>query len=480
MRFLLIFFVGFFWNISFSQSNPWVQNSEYFKDKPPYQLNPYLFEDGSFQISDGNYRLKFNAQGILNPELIEEIQEEKSTALQETGGCTTYDTKKNSRYTLSNNVIHIEQYFSDKKNAYKAIHLEEQTHVVKSVWDEYSSQANHTDVGIITSIENKIILYQTYFAISTNTHPELFKPKGINTYLRLSTVNLKDYSVSYEYVLIDVFNAAWGKKKEVLDKYDFRCIGLNDKHELLFSLSKAVLKDRNAQVLSLSDYKGVDYCNASIDVWSVNLHDFSQKKVYSTTIESPLKAASVSFSGTSDGWMLSWTEAVETNYSFHARIFAIDKDQDVNEVKLNFPIQSLIFKKMNTPNIRIFKDLQGNKQFCVSIPEYPSIFKMNEKSELTIIDNHVLKWDLIKNYIFSENELMCLPAIKELSKEELTNLSGLPKEIESTDNHTRILRFRKVGDQILYVHIETLNKLVETGHVEKVTNLYLKTGAIRL
>ncbi|AEA44261.1 hypothetical protein [Fluviicola taffensis] len=481
MRILLIFFLSFFWNNCFSQSNPWVQNSEYFKEKPPYQLNPFLFEDGSFQISDGDYRLKFNAQGILNKDLIQVIREEKSTAAQKTGGCTTYDMKKNIRYTLEDNLIHVEQYFSDKKNEYKVIRLEEQTHVVKSVWDEYSNVANHTDVGIITSIEDKIILYQTYFAISTNTHPHLFKPKGMNTYLRLSIVNLKDYSVSYEYVLIDVFNSTFGKKKEVLDKYDFKCIGLNDKHELLFSLSKAVLKDRNAQLLTLSDYKGVDYCNASMDVWSVNLDDFSQKKVISTSVESPLKASSVSFSYTSDGWMLSWTESVEAKYySFHARVFALDKDQDLNEVKLNFPIQSLKLKKLQTPNIRIFKDLQGKKQFCVSDPEYPSILSMNEQLELTVFDNNKLKWDLLKNYILADNELMCLPTIKNLSEIDLENLSGLPKEIEWGANHTRILRFRKVENQIRYVHIETANKLVETGHVEKIKELYLKTGVIAL
>lgn len=463
-----------------AQSNSWVANSEYFKDKSPYGIGSYLFEDGSFQLTEGNYRFKFNNQGIMNKELVQEIVEQEADASQKMSGCTAFDMKNNIRYTLADNIIHVERMFSDKKNEYKAIPLEKQEHVVKSVWDEYSNNSNHVDAGIITSIEGKIVLYQTYYAISANTHPDLFKPKGINTYLRLSIVNLKDYTVSYEYLLIDVFNSAFGKKKEVLDLFDFKCIGMNSNQELLFSISKTVFKDRNAPPLSLSDYKSVDYCKVNADIWSINLRDFSQKKVYSTLIESSLKAESVSFTSGNDGWMLTWTEAKEDYFTFHARCFQLDSDYDIKETVIHFPSQDLKLMKPQTPNLRIFAGLNGQKLFCLEVPNYPSIFMMDEHSKLSVRDNSILKWDLNKNYVLSDSEMLCLPCLQEFSVEELKPLSDLPESIPSTAPHTRILKFRKVGDTIFYLHMETLNKLVETGHVEKIQKLFLKSGQITL
>lgn len=459
----------------------WVQNSEYFRNKLPYQIGTYLFEDGSFQLTEGNYRFKFDSKGILNRELTQEIVEEKSDAAQKTSGCTAYDMKQNIRYTLEDNLIHVEKMFSGKKNEYRAIHLEKQEHVVKSVWDKYSNNSNHVDAGIITSLEGRIILYQTYYAISANTHPDLFKPKGINTYLRLSIVDLKDYSVSYEYLLIDVFNPLLGKKKEVLDRLDFKCIGMNSRQELLFSISKTIFKDRDAPPLSLSDYKGIDYCNSSIDIWSVNLRDFSQKKVYSTSIESTPKAASVSLSFIPDGWMLTWTEKIRKGeYSFHAKVFSIDEDYDVREIRLNFPPQDLKLPNKQTPNLRVYSDQNGRRLYCLTAGDYPSVFVMNADYQLITRDNSVLKWDLLKNYVLSDSEILCLPCMKELSPEDVANLSGLPEEINAEEPNTRILRFRKVGEKVYYVHIETSNKVVETGHTEKITELFLKTGSIGL
>jgi hypothetical protein len=463
-----------------AQSNQWVANSEYFKDKTPYQISPYLFEDGSFQLTEGNYRFKFTNQGVLNKELVQEIVEQEADSDQKMSGCTAFDMKKNIRYTLADNIIHIEHLFPDKKNEYKAIPLEKQEHVVKSVWDEYSNNSNHVDAGIITSLEGKIILYQTYFAISANTHPNLFKPKGINTYLRLSIVNLKDYTVSYEYLLIDVFNSTFGKKKEVLDLFDFKCIGMNSKQELLFSISKTAFKDRNAPPLTLSDYKSVDYCKANIEIWSISLQDFSQKKVYSNSIESTPKAESVSFTSGNDGWMLTWTEPKEDYFTFHARCFQLDVDYDTKETVIHFPSQDLKLLKPQTPNLRIFSGLNGQKLFCLEVPNYPSIFIMDENLKLLVRDNSVLKWDLNKNYVLSDSEMLCLPCLKEFSKEELKPLSDLPESIPSTALHTRILKFRKVGSTILYLHIETLNKLVETSRMEKIQQLFLKTGQISL
>ncbi len=462
-----------------AQSNPWVENSEYFKDKAPYQIAPYLFEDGSFQLSEGNYRFKFDKQGVLNRELIQEMVEEAAAGDQKMSGCTAFDMKNNIRYTLADNMIHIEYLFADKKNEYKAIHLEKQEHVVKSVWDEYSNNSNHVDAGIITSIEGKIILYQTYYAISANTHPGVFKPKGINTYMRLSTVNLKDYTVSYEYLLIDIFNPAYGKKKEVLDLFDFKCIGINAKQELLFSISKTSFKGRNAPPLSLSDYKSVDQCKSGIDIWSVSLADYSQKKVYSTIIESSKNASSVSLNFGNDGWVLSWTEAREDYYTLHARNFQLDKDYDVKETIIHFPAQELKLTKPQTPNLRIFKDLKGRGLICTTAPNYPSIFTMDENSKLTVSDNSVLKWDLNKHYVLSNSDMLFLPALKELSAEDITFLSDLPKSITPAAPHTRILKLRKVGNTVIVLHMETLDKVLENGSL-KIKELFLKTGQIQL
>ena len=464
----------------FSQSNPWIENSEYFKDKSPYGIGAYIFEDGSFQLSEGNYRFKFNPQGVLDRSLIQEIVEEQASADQKMSGCTAFDMKNNIRYTLADNIIHVERMFPGKKNEYRAIRLEKQEHVVKSVWDEYSNNSNHVDAGIITSLEGKVILYQTYFAISANTHPNVFKPKGINTYLRLSIVDLKDYSVSYEYLLIDVFNTAYGKKKEVLDHFDFKCIGINAKQELLFSISKTSFKNRDAPPLTLSDYKGVDYCKSGIDIWSVNLRDYSQQKVYSTIIESNKSAASVSLTFGNDGWLLSWTEKITDFYTFHARSFQLDKDYDVKETVMHFPASEFKLKKSQTPNLRIFPDLSGKKLFCASSPNDSSIFIMDENSKLTVKDNSALEWDLNKHYVLTNSDMLCLPALKELTAEDISLLSDLPASVAPTDPQTRIMKLRKVGNRICVLHMETMNKVLETGHVEKVERLFLKTGTISL
>lgn len=465
----------------FGQSNSWVQNSEYFKNKLPYQISSYLFEDGSFQLSEGDYRFKFDAKGVLNKELIQEVVEEKSDSDQKTGSCTAFDMKTNTRYTFEDDRLHIERFFPDSKNEYRAIPFEKQEHVVKSVWDAYSSNANHVDAGIITSIPGKVIVYQTYFAISANTHPKQFKPKGANTYLRLSILNLKDYSVTYEYLLIDVFNPAFGKKKEVLDFYDFKCIGINKNRELLFCLSKASFKDRHAPPLTMSDYKRVDYCKSNLDVWSVSLNDYSQKKVNTTSIESVPAATSVSFSLVNDGWMLTWTKLTGSNmYSFQARVFELDEDYDVRETVLTFPSSEVKLSKPQTPNLRIFKDLNGQKQYCTMLPNHPAIFILNEQSELQVVENSALKWDLLKNYVTTDSEMLCLPCIKELTKEETEALSDLPADIAEKAPHTRMLRFRKVGNEVFYLHVETLNQMVETGHVEKIKELYLRTGKMTL
>lgn len=480
MRLLISLFFFHFYLLVSAQSNQWVENSEYFKDKAPYQISPYIFEDGSFQLTEGNYRFKFTNQGVLNKELVQEIVEQEADSDQKMSGCTAFDLKNNIRYTLADNIIHMEWMFPDKKNEYRAVPLEKQEHVVKSVWDEYSNNSNHVDAGIITSIEGKVILYQTYFAISANTHPNLFKPKGINTYLRLSTLNLKDYTVSYEYLLIDVFNSAFGKKKEVLDLFDFKCIGMNSKQELLFSISKTAFKDRNAPPLSLSDYKSVDYCKANFDIWTISLNDFSQKKVYSNSIESPLKAESVSFTSGNNGWMLTWTEAKEDYFTFHVRSLQLDADYDTKETVIHFPSQDLKLKKQQTPNLRIFSGLNDQKLFCLEVPNYPSVFIVDENSKLLVRDNSILKWDLNKDYVLSDSGLLCLPCLREFSKDELKLLSDLPGSIPPTSLHTRILKFRKAGNTIFYLHMETLNKLVETGHVEKIQQLFLKTGQISL
>ncbi|WP_430404494.1 hypothetical protein [Fluviicola sp.] len=480
MRLLIsLFFVHFCFVVS-AQSNGWIERTDFFINSNPYEIGSYIFDDGSFQLTKGNYRFKFDRRGIYDAALVQEIIEAEAPAGQESSGCTAFDMKNNIRYTLADNIIHIEQMFPDRENEYKAIPLEKQEHVVKSVWDEYSNNSNHVDAGIITSLEGKIILYQTYYAISANTHPDLFKPKGINTYLRLSIVNLKDYTVSYEYLLIDVFNSAFGKKKEVLDLFDFKCIGMNSKQELLFSISKTAFKDRNAPPLSLSDYKSVDYCKANADIWSISLTDFSQKKVYSTLIESPLKAESVSFTSGNNGWMLTWTEAKEDYFTFHARCFQLDADYDIKETIIHFPSPDLKLVKPQTPNLRIFDGLNGQKLFCLEVPNYPSIFIMDEHSKLEVRDNSILKWDLNKDYVLSDSEILCLPCLREFPADELKPLSDLPGSIPSTSLHKRTLKFRKVGNTIFYLHMEALNKLVETGHVEKIQKLFLKTGQISL
>lgn len=482
MRLLISFFISFSFCFSFffsfchAQSTNWTENSEFFKDKSPYQVGSYLFEDGSFQLSEGNYRFKFNNQGMLDRSLIQEIIEMEGASDQKTSGCTAFDLKKNIRYTLADNIIHIERMFPDRNNEYKAIPLEKQEHLVKSVWDEYSNNSNHVDAGIITSIDGKVILYQTYFAISANTHPGMFKPKGINTYMRLSIVNLEDYSVSYEYVLIDVYNPDYGKKKEVLDLFDFKCIGLNAKQELLFSISKTSFKDRDAPLLTLSDYKGVDYCKSGIDVWTVNLRDYSQKKVYSTVIESPKNASSVSLNFGNEGWLLSWTEPREEFYTFHASRFKLDRDYDLLETTVHFPSQEFKLEKSQTPNIRVYKDLMGREWYCTAIPNDPKIFMMDENSKLKVWNNDLLKWDLNKNFVLSDADLLCLPCLKDLSSQEIRMLSDLPEAISSTAPHTRILKLRKIGNSILVLHLESLDEPKNL----KMKQLFLKTGKIAL
>lgn len=476
MRLLAILSFSLSFSFCFAQSNHWTESSEYFKDKSPYQIGSYLFEDGSFQLSEGNYRFKFNNQGVLDHNLIQEIVEMEGTSDQKTSGCTAFDLKKNVRYTLADNIIHIERMFPDRNNEYQAIPLEKQEHLVKSVWDEYSNNSNHVDAGIIAAIDGKVILYQTYFAISANTHPGIFKPKGINTYMRLSIVNLEDYTVSYEYLLIDVYNPDYGKKKEVLDLFDFKCIGMNGNQELLFSISKTSFKDRDAPMLSLSDYKGVDYCKSGIDVWTVSLRDYSQKKVYSTVIESAKNASSVSLNFGNEGWLLSWTEPREEFYTFHARRFKLDRDYDVLETTVHFPSQEFRLEKSQTPNLRIYRDLMGRELYCTAIPHNPTIFSMDENSKLKVWDNDLLKWDLNKHFVLSDADLLCLPVLKDLSSQEIGMLSNLPEAIPSTSPHTRILKLRKVGNSILVLHLESLD---ESKNL-KMKQLFLKTGKIEL
>lgn len=463
----------------FAQSDNWIEQTALFRDINPYETGAYIFEDGSFQMTKGNYRFKFDKQGVLQNSLTQEIIELEVALEQRSSGCTAFDLVNNVRYTLADNIIHIERMFSDRKNEYKAIPLEKQEHVVKSVWDEYSNNSNHVDAGIITSISGKIILYQTYFAISANTHPGKFKPKGINTYMRLSVVNLEDYSVSYEYLLIDVFNPAYGKKKEVLDFFDFKCIGINAKKELLFSITKTSFKDRDAPPLSLSDYKGVDYCKSGIDIWTVNLNDYSQQKVYSTIIESNKNAASVSLNFGNEGWLLSWTERREDYYTFHARSFKLDSDYDVAETTIHFPSKEFRLEKFQTPNLRVYKDLSGRELFCSAIPGSPAIYIVDENSRLKVSENNLLKWDLNKHFVLSNKEMLCLPCLKDLSAEENRLLSELPEAISSTTPHTRILKLRKVGNSILVLHLESLDNTTETGAL-KIRQLFLKTGKINL
>lgn len=476
MRLLTVLSFSLSFSFCFAQSNQWIESSEYFKNKSPYQVGSYLFEDGSFQLSEGNYRFKFNNQGVMDRSLIQEIVEMEGASDQKTSGCTAFDLKKNIRYTLADNIIHIERMFPDRNNEYKAIPLEKQEHLVKSVWDEYSNNSNHVDAGIITSVDGKVILYQTYFAISANTHPGMFKPRGINTYMRLSIVNLEDYSVSYEYLLIDVFNPDYGKKKEVLDLFDFKCIGLNAKQELLFAISKTSFKDRDAPMLSLSDYKGVDYCKSGIDVWTVNLRDYSQKKVYSTVIESAKNASSVSLNFGYEGWLLSWTEPREEFYTFHARRFKLDRDYDVLETTVHFPSQEFKLEKSPTPNIRVYKDLIGRELYCTALPNDPAIFMMDENSRLKVWNNDLLKWDLNKNFVLSDADLLCLPCLKDLSSQEIGMLSNLPEAIPPTAPHTRQLKLRKVGNSILVLHLESLDEPKNL----KMKQLFLKTGKIEL
>jgi hypothetical protein len=297
--------------------------------------------------------------------------------------------------------------------------------------------------------------------------------------MRLSILDLKDYTVSYEYLLIDVFNPAFGKKKEVLDLFDFKCIGMNANQELLFSMSKTSFKDRNAPPLSLSDYKSVDYCKSGIDIWSVNLADFSQKKVYSTVIESTPKATSVSLSFENNGWILSWTEQREDYFTFHARCFKLDADYDIEETVLHFPSKELKLTKPQTPNIRNYKGLNGQELFCLSAPNDSSIFIMDKNSNLVVRDNSILKWDLNKHYILSGSALLCLPCLKELPINDISVMSDLPGSILPETPHTRTLKFRKEGNTIFYLHMESMNKVTETGYL-KIRQLFLKTGQIQL
>ncbi|WP_343634336.1 hypothetical protein [Fluviicola sp.] len=475
----LSFFFLVFCSMLHAQSDNWVEQTQLFRDINPYETGGYIFEDGSFQLTKGNYRFKFDKQGVVQNLLTQEIIEQEVPLEQRSSGCSAFDLVNNVRYTLADNIIHVERMFPDRKNEYRAIPLEKQEHVVKSVWDQYSNNSNHVDAGIITSVKGKIILYQTYFAISVNTHPGKFKPKGINTYMRLSIVNLEDYSVSYEYLLIDVFNPAYGKKKEVLDFFDFKCIGTNAKQELLFSISKTSFKDRDAPPLSLSDYKGVDYCKSGIDIWTVNLNDYSQKKVYSTIIESNKNAASVSLNFGNDGWLLSWTEHREDYYTFHTRSFQIDTDYDVQETVIHFPSKEFRLEKFQTPNLRVYKDLNGKEWFCSAIPGSPAIYMLDQNSQLKVFGNELLKWDLNKHFVLSNAEMLCLPCLKELSAEDIHLLSDLPEAISPGTPHTRILKLRKAGNSVLVLHLESLDHTTETG-VARIRQLFLKTGKINL
>lgn len=479
MRLTLFLVLLGFCSLLHAQSGAWTDRTNLFYQTNPYEIETYIFEDGSFQLTRGAVRYKFDRNGMQNPALTQEIIEQEVPEEQRSSGCTAFDLKNEVRYRFADNIMHIERLFPDKKNEYKAIPLEKQEHVVKSIWDEYSNNSNHVDAGIVTAIPGKVILYQTYFAISANTHPRQFKPKGINTYLRLSTIDLKDYSVSYEYLLIDVFNKEFGKKKEVLDLFGFKCIGMNSKQELLFTVSKTSFKDRDKPPLTLSDYKTVDYCKSGIELWTVNLNDLSQKKVYSTVIESTLQASSVSLVFGTNGWLLSWTEPKEDGYTFHARSFQVDPDDDVTETVLHFPAQHLKLNQPQTPHIRSFKGWNGERLFCVVSPDSRTLLILDEQANLQVKDNRVLQWDPNKHFVLSESDLMCLPCSVELSAEDLHALSGVPEALSSEGSaHERMLTFRKSGKQVFYVHIECTTKEGKEEPMERIRQLFSRNGRI--
>ena len=105
---------------------------------------------------------------------------------------------------------------------------------------------------------------------------------------------------------------------------------------------------------------------------------------------------------------------------------------------------------------------------------------MDEQGELSIIDNQQLEWDLNKHFVLSDFELLCLPCVKDLSPDELSALSDLPEPITRSTPHTRIVKFRKVGNVIVYLHMESLNEPVGTGRLEKIRQLFLRSGQISL
>jgi hypothetical protein len=81
--------------------------------------------------------------------------------------------------------------------------------------------------------------------------------------------------------------------------------------------------------------------------------------------------------------------------------------------------------------------------------------------------------------VLSDTDILCLPCSKELSSGELRSLSDLPGGITPDAPHTRILKFRKAGNTVFYLHMESLNRINETGQ-ERIRRLYLKNGKIEL
>lgn len=467
--------------LSIVAQNSWIENTTQFKGKQLYKLDSYLFEDGSFQVSDGSYRFKFDNQGNLLPACTQELNYTKAPESERSSGCSFIDTRSNIRYTLQDNRIHIEKMFADKKNEYHMLSLQKQERLIKSVWDQYANTANHSDAGFILLNEHQLLLYQTYFAISYATHPNLFKPKGINTFCRMVVIDLDSYSLTYHYSLIDVFQSELGnKKKEVLERYDFNCLGMNAKGELLFMLAKSKFDNRDASIFSLSDVKGIDYTKTSVDVWVVNTNTFKQKQVYTSVFESPIRATSVSFSAIPHGWFLSWTEQVGAFQQLKAEVLEMDSSYQTKIQKVEFPATLLKWDKEQTPGLKITQSPTWGKVYGVSLPPYEWIYLKNQTDSLLQIKNQFLQWDLYKNYVLGENELLCLPCLKPFSNTELSELVSLPAGFENTKPNTRSVKYRKVGDTIFWVKLVVLNKRASSGNIEEIEQLYLKTGKITL
>lgn len=465
---------------SFAQDS-WKENSTYFKGKQLYQLDAYVFEDGAFQVSEGAYRFKFDAQGNLNTNLTQQVNYIKVAESERSSGCTYIDTKKNIRYTLADNIIHIEKMFVSKNNEYRSIYLQKQERLIKSVWDQYANTANHSDAGFVLLNDRQLLLYQTYFGISYATHPDLFKPKGINTFCRMVLIDLENYSVTYHYPLIDVFQSELGnKKKEVLERYDFNCLGLNEKGELVFMLAKSKFDNRDSPIFSLSDIKGIDYTKTSVDVWTVNTTNFSQKHVYTSVFESPTRATSVSFSAVPQGWCLSWTEQMGALQVFKAEVLEMDSAYQTRIQSVEFPASTLNLTKNQTPGLKISNSLIWGKVYGVSVPPHDFIYLKTATDSLIPIDNHLLRWDLYRNYVLGEDEILCLPCLKHFPESDLQEVASLPSGLEHVKSNAQFVKSRKIGDTIYWVKFVVLNKRADTGSTEKIDQLYLKTGKIAL